>query len=341
MFKLVFLNNLSEANIPSSKFILHEPYCIRNVKKCHCRMIINIEEEEEHHKEYHIEIKCLHCHKKFPKSQVSHHQTSCDHIQNECRYCTLGVAKKDLDEHEYTCGAKTEQCEICHKYVPIKFMEKHIANNCDGEDHYLNKHIDVNKLEVVKNKNRPSILDKKIPEEVKEGSKISANVEKVETIKVDIPKDRIINKENRVDKPKESHFVVDKFNKYSKLEQDKAHHNINSMLMDKIKNSHVKMEPKNNKIEVNRHRIDLNKLEPSKEEKVKQEKHKFVTRLKVTEKIIQPKRMNDKLQPKEKTDIKPKFENITKLDNRKKSFKPEDYNEDYLLTVKAFNNRIT
>jgi hypothetical protein len=50
--------------------MLHEPFCIRNVKKCSCGMIINIDEEEEHNIEYHVEVKCIYCGLSFAKNIV-------------------------------------------------------------------------------------------------------------------------------------------------------------------------------------------------------------------------------------------------------------------------------
>jgi hypothetical protein len=309
MLKLVLIQfNLSESDIPSSKFMLHELYCVRNVKKCHCGMIINIDDEEEHHKEYHVEIKCPHCSKKFPKPEIAGHVGNCDYIQTECRYCTLGVAKRDLEEHEYICGAKTEQCHICHKYVPIKDMDKHVSNNCDGEDHYLNRHIDVNKLEVV-NKTK-KVNKNRIQEEVKRmdtGSSLgtvskpvaTATMEKVGSIKVDLPKNRHI-----IEKPKESNIVVDKFNRYgsSKVEQDKAKQNLNNMIKANAKSSNtntptvdtskinVPGSNHTNKIELNKHRIDLShKHEPSNEDKIKRDIRNFEAKVsKPGGNIIQP-----------------------------------------------------
>jgi hypothetical protein len=57
---------------------------------------------------------------------------------------------REKEEHEYICGAKTEKCDKCNKYITIKDFDGH---HCD-EEIYLNKHIDVNNIPVVKKKQR-------------------------------------------------------------------------------------------------------------------------------------------------------------------------------------------
>jgi hypothetical protein len=239
------------------------------------------------------------------------------------------VAKRDLKEHEYICGAKTEQCDKCHQYIPIKDMFRHHDNKCDGEWHELNKHIDVNKLEVV-SKNKRRVTNPGDKEFIKRtenvdnnkplhGAKIVANVEKAVSIKVDLPnKDRLLHnkvvtdnsKQHVIEKPKETHMVVDKYSRYSnKVDLDKARQTMNNMLKENAKNSVIAStpsvsstnpvttttKPKSNikadlkQIHSNynhqngliKHRIDLNshKVEPSLENKVKQDVHKFDAKL--------------------------------------------------------------
>jgi hypothetical protein len=266
---------------------------MQNVKKCKCGMVINIDEEEEHNKEYHIEVKCIHCSNKFPKQTIEQHQSNCDEIQIECKFCTLLVSRKDLREHEYICGAKSEKCERCHKYVPIKDTNRHLSNNCDGEDGYLSKHIDMNRLEVVKNnKRKVSGNDKKVSDEITTNDKPRiANVEKVAAVKVDIARDKIhshINKENygqrhAVDKAREVHVVGDTLGVYStNKDLDKSKQGLNSMLRNNVKNSNpLDIQKKDilssankdkyvdNTVMSNKHRIDINKFEPAIESKPK------------------------------------------------------------------------
>jgi hypothetical protein len=111
-------------------------------------MIIHIEEEEDHNSEYHIDVYCEHCKKKFSKTEILYHQENCLDRKSECRYCFLQVSMKDKDEHEYICGAKTEKCDKCNKFITIKDFDIH---HCE-EEIYLNKHIDINNIPVVNKK---------------------------------------------------------------------------------------------------------------------------------------------------------------------------------------------
>lgn len=139
-------------------------------------MIINIEDEEEHNSEYHTDVSCIYCARKFPKSDISFHQDSCLERPAECRFCTLQLTVREKGEHEYICGAKTEKCDKCNRYIPIKDYDVH---HCE-EEIYLNKHIDVSNIPVVNKKakkvinpgeianmNRVGILHNKIESPVK------------------------------------------------------------------------------------------------------------------------------------------------------------------------------
>jgi hypothetical protein len=192
-------------------------------------MVINIEEEEEHNIEYHTEVNCIFCNRKYPKNDIIFHQDSCLERNAECRYCTLQLTVREKEEHEYICGAKTEKCEKCNKYVPIKDYDTH---HCE-EEIYLNKHIDVSNIPVVSKKkvkkvinpgeiasmNKAGILHGKKEPPVKQldvpivhppivHHKREVVVNKVQSIKVDIPSKKI----NKPDITQKKPNITDKIN---------------------------------------------------------------------------------------------------------------------------------
>jgi hypothetical protein len=127
--------------------MLHERYCVLNVKKCiHCGEIINIEDEQEHVNEKHVDVTCEFCQGKFPKQEIKTHTANCVERQVECKFCALGISFKDRKEHETICGAKTEYCPSCKKYIPIKNYEYHIESGCYPDDIYLSNHLNVDRI---------------------------------------------------------------------------------------------------------------------------------------------------------------------------------------------------
>jgi hypothetical protein len=134
----------SNKQIPCSRFILHEPMCLKTVKMCKmCDEVINIEDEEDHIKEFHTKFKCSHCNKGIEKKCYEIHIKTCEERLLECIYCLLEISAKELKDHEYACGSKTENCHSCRKYIPIRDLEKHLQSPCYPDEIYLNNHIDI------------------------------------------------------------------------------------------------------------------------------------------------------------------------------------------------------
>ena len=127
-----------EAQIPLSKYILHERMCSINVKKCSiCKKPITVEDIEDHNKEYHKLIECEYCKKQFSKNKIEEHKNKCDCKLVECEYCGMPIAKKEKKNHEYICGSKTEQCLICKKLITKKEMKNHKINGCKSPEEEL------------------------------------------------------------------------------------------------------------------------------------------------------------------------------------------------------------
>ena len=106
--------------ILSSKFPLHESFCLKNIKKCDCGEIVNIDDYEHHIDENHKLYECLFCNTSMTNKELIAHSPICKEKPKTCKYCELELNPKNISEHEYICGSKTEQCSICLKYVQIK-----------------------------------------------------------------------------------------------------------------------------------------------------------------------------------------------------------------------------
>ena len=109
--------------ISTSKKCLHERFCKLNIKKCPiCNDPIPKEEFEEH----------LDSHRSY--SSTKSKKTKCSSTKKFvlCRYCGLSLSDDELNDHEYMCGSKSQQCLLCKKYIPKKFYENHLNNECEG-----------------------------------------------------------------------------------------------------------------------------------------------------------------------------------------------------------------
>jgi hypothetical protein len=109
--------------ILTSKYPLHESFCFKNIKKCQCGEIVNIDDYQDHFNENHEQINCEYCNTSMEKKEIKVHIPKCKERPISCKYCELELNPKFLNEHEYNCGSKTEQCTICLKYVQIKGKE--------------------------------------------------------------------------------------------------------------------------------------------------------------------------------------------------------------------------
>ena len=132
-----------EELIPINTFILHERMCTINIKKCEkCNKPINIEDLEEHNKEFHNDKECEFCKRKFSNEDIKTHSNNCNYQMVECKYCKMLISKIDLSEHEYVCGSKTEICDICKQIIKMKDLINHKKIGCySPDDDLLNKKI--------------------------------------------------------------------------------------------------------------------------------------------------------------------------------------------------------
>ena len=115
-----FINLFSKKMIEIDKFLLHEPFCIRNVIRCEiCDEPINRDEKDDHFNENHKLQDCGDCGKKLEKRLLSSHKKKCLEKPALCGYCELSMPRSELQDHEYICGSKTEKCHLCGQLVPI------------------------------------------------------------------------------------------------------------------------------------------------------------------------------------------------------------------------------
>ena len=128
--KTKFCDNCLQ-NIALSKFMLHERMCSINVKKCPiCKQPVTVEDTEDHMNDFHVEIPCEFCEKKFTKDKIEKHKKNCDYRMKPCKFCEMNVILKDLKEHEYVCGSKTEQCLTCKQMITKRDWENHKKKGC-------------------------------------------------------------------------------------------------------------------------------------------------------------------------------------------------------------------
>lgn len=128
-------------SLPVSKFPLHEFFCFKNIFKCHCGEIINIDDKEEHFKDKHNCKNCQYCNEKYEPQQLKCHEELCSYKPNICKYCGLHLHKEELD-HEEFCGSRTQKCENCEKYILIKNFDNHIDCQKESEEEYdFNMHL--------------------------------------------------------------------------------------------------------------------------------------------------------------------------------------------------------
>jgi len=118
-------------DILESKFPLHESFCLRNVNKCDCGMMVNIADFDDHFHDFHKIVECSHCKVSMENKEFKVHARKCIEKPVPCQFCQLEVNLSAIKEHEYSCGSKTEQCSNCLKYVQIKDFENHLLHACD------------------------------------------------------------------------------------------------------------------------------------------------------------------------------------------------------------------
>ena len=113
-------------DIEDSKMILHQRFCIQNIKYCEqCKEGIIIEEYEEHCKNHNKKEEK----QKSQSSQESKDSLTLSRVQSSkigCQYCGYFCGFDELEEHEAMCGAKSTTCKQCKKKMLVKDLRPHI-----------------------------------------------------------------------------------------------------------------------------------------------------------------------------------------------------------------------
>ena len=114
--------------IEDSKIILHERFCIQNIKYCDiCKEAIIKEEYDEHclnHNKNSLEMK-------KEDSEEDRNSRSLQRVMSSkvaCEFCGLFLGYSELEEHEEMCGARSTNCKICGKNLIFKNLENHIQS---------------------------------------------------------------------------------------------------------------------------------------------------------------------------------------------------------------------
>ena len=110
-------------DIDPLKMVLHERFCLQNMKYCStCKEAFPKEEFEEH----------LQNHLSRKPSQLSQEEKNnetlkrCESSKVACEYCGLFLNYNDLIDHEDMCGARTTQCGICKEKMLYKNLKNHM-----------------------------------------------------------------------------------------------------------------------------------------------------------------------------------------------------------------------
>ena len=149
--------------IEDSKMILHERFCLQNIKYCDlCKEAI-IKEEFEEHCLSHIKDKNQN-EKKELDSEEDRNSRSLQRIMSSkvaCDYCGLFLGFDELEEHEEMCGARSTKCKVCGYNTLYKNLKNHLINahgiNESAYKEYDSGINNINNLDINKNINKPNI----------------------------------------------------------------------------------------------------------------------------------------------------------------------------------------
>lgn len=142
---MVFCTNC-HCDIEESKMVLHQRFCIQNIKYCEqCQEGIIIEEYEEHCKEHNTKEKS--------KSKELRDSLTLKRVQSSkigCEFCGFICSFDELVEHETMCGSRSTSCKQCCKTILIKDLKNHIKkeHNLELENYQAlpsNSSLDFNK----------------------------------------------------------------------------------------------------------------------------------------------------------------------------------------------------
>ena len=160
--------------IEDSKMILHNRFCLQNIKYCDiCQEAIIKDEYEEH---------CLNHNKdnqnekKEIDSEEDRNNRSLQRVISSkvaCDYCGLFLGFTELEEHEEMCGARSTKCKICGYNTLYKNLKNHVLKAHGISDFEYKKYDsginigggvnnNLNNLNINKNENKPNLNSKGI-----------------------------------------------------------------------------------------------------------------------------------------------------------------------------------
>lgn len=118
-------------DINVASFLMHEAFCLKNVRPCEiCKMPIDQKLKDQHFEEIHTKQMCE-CGLEFEKSLIENHKKNeCLKRQINCKFCDIPLYFDKLEEHLNKCGTRTELCNECKRYIQIKDQEEHFTSNC-------------------------------------------------------------------------------------------------------------------------------------------------------------------------------------------------------------------
>ena len=108
--------------LDNMKLLLHERYCIENIKYCiECNKGISKAEFEEHIKKHMLKKKEEEEKEELKKKEESE--------RIECQYCGESMSYTLIDDHENMCGSRSDYCQICGQLLLVRNMRKHLKNH--------------------------------------------------------------------------------------------------------------------------------------------------------------------------------------------------------------------
>lgn len=113
--------------IDDSKIVLHQRFCVQNIKYCELCQEGIIKEEYEEHCQNHKNLSKAKS--KSNESKDSRDSLSLQRVESSkigCQYCGFLCGYKELEEHEVMCGARTTKCSQCGKTLLIKNVKEHL-----------------------------------------------------------------------------------------------------------------------------------------------------------------------------------------------------------------------
>lgn len=120
--------------IDDSKIVLHERFCIQNIKYCAtCQEGFPIEEFDEHLAGHLSRQPSKNISKEELQKKNSLSLQRLESKKIGCKYCNMPLSYSLIEEHEEMCGSRTNPCPFCDKLILMKDMESHRADKHFGQ----------------------------------------------------------------------------------------------------------------------------------------------------------------------------------------------------------------